>query len=32
VKMVMREGAKGKFWGCTHYPRCRQVLNVRKAA
>lgn len=31
VKMVLRESGKGRsagnsFWGCVHYPRCRQTL------
>jgi restriction system protein len=31
TKMLAREGAKGKFWGCANYPRCRQILQMRKA-
>jgi len=31
--MVRREVKKGEqagkaFWGCSHYPRCRGVLNI----
>ncbi len=32
IKMLARESAKGKFWGCVNYPRCRQILQMRKAA
>jgi restriction system protein len=27
VKLVAREGKRGKFWGCVHYPKCRYVLR-----
>ncbi len=29
VKMVVREGKRGTFWGCTHYPRCKSTLPMR---
>jgi restriction system protein len=30
VKMVKRSSKKGEFWGCQNFPRCRQMLHVRK--
>lgn len=27
VKMVVRKGPRGDFWGCAHYPKCRQTLH-----
>jgi restriction system protein len=30
VKMVVREGKRGRFWGCTHYPRCKNTLPMRE--
>ncbi len=30
IKMVRRSGSRGEFWGCTNYPRCKQMLNLRK--
>lgn len=37
VKMVLRESGKGRsagnsFWGCIHYPRCRQTLVCKSEA
>lgn len=32
VKMIKRESKRGVFWGCRHYPRCRQMLGVRREA
>ncbi|WP_084442557.1 restriction endonuclease [Termitidicoccus mucosus] len=29
-KLVLRDGAKGQFWGCAKFPRCRGKLPVRK--
>lgn len=26
VKLVTREGKRGEFWGCVHYPMCRYSL------
>ena len=36
VKMVLRQASSGKnagssFWGCVHYPRCRQTLVFKDA-
>jgi restriction system protein len=28
VKMVAREDAKGKFWGCVAFPKCRGRLQI----
>lgn len=32
IKMIPKEGKAGKpdFWGCPTYPRCRQMLGMRK--
>ena len=30
IKMVRRDSRRGIFWGCRHYPRCKQTLNMRK--
>ncbi len=30
IKMVHRTGKKGGFWGCSNYPKCRQMLHLRK--
>lgn len=27
VKLVRRSGARGEFWGCINFPRCRTVIN-----
>ena len=29
VKMVERKGAKGAFWGCINFPRCKQTFVLR---
>lgn len=29
IKLVVREGKHGRFWGCTHYPKCRYKLAVQ---
>ncbi len=29
VKMVRRDSRRGAFWGCRHFPRCRQKLTIR---
>lgn len=26
--MIARSSAKGKFWGCSNYPQCRQVMRM----
>lgn len=28
IKMVKRSSKHGAFWGCKHYPRCRQKLHI----
>lgn len=30
VKLVAREGKRGPFWGCRHYPRCKSTLPRRE--
>jgi restriction system protein len=32
VKMARRKGKRGDFWGCTNYPKCRQMMHIRKFA
>jgi restriction system protein len=32
IKMVNRSGPRGEFWGCSHYPKCKQTMPMRKAA
>ena len=27
IKLVLRSGARGDFWGCSKYPRCQYKLN-----
>lgn len=27
--MVLRDSARGKFWGCSGYPKCRQIVQLR---
>lgn len=29
VKMTARDSARGRFWGCVRYPRCRAKLPMR---
>lgn len=29
IKMVKRDGKRGAFWGCTHYPRCKSSFPLR---
>lgn len=29
VKMLARNGKRGSFWGCRHYPRCKSALQLR---
>ncbi|MEC5400027.1 restriction endonuclease [Uliginosibacterium sp. H1] len=29
TKMVERSGRTGRFWGCSNYPQCRQILGMR---
>lgn len=31
IKMVRRISKRGEFWGCQHYPKCRQTLHVKTA-
>jgi len=31
IKMVWRKSERGNFWGCSNYPRCKQVFNVASA-
>jgi len=31
VKMAARDSKRGRFWGCTHFPRCRATLQMRSA-
>ena len=28
IKMVERSSSKGKFWGCSNYPKCKSTLRV----
>jgi hypothetical protein len=28
IKMVVREGLEGRFWGCTNYPRCHHTFRM----
>lgn len=32
IKMILREQQSRPFWGCLHYPRCRNTFKIRKAA
>jgi restriction system protein len=32
VKMVSRNAARGAFWGCINFPKCRTMLNRRTGA
>lgn len=29
IKMLARDGKRGPFWGCAHYPRCKTRLAMR---
>ncbi|MGI4717348.1 MAG: restriction endonuclease [Janthinobacterium lividum] len=29
IKMVARDGKRGRFWGCVQYPRCKTTLAMR---
>ncbi len=29
VKMLARDSKRGPFWGCAHYPRCKNTLALR---
>lgn len=31
VKMLIRTGKRGEFWGCKNFPRCRQMLHVKSS-
>jgi restriction system protein len=31
TKMVNRHGKRGNFWGCGNYPRCKQIMHMRKS-
>ena len=31
IKMVWRKSERGDFWGCSNYPRCKQVFHVASA-
>lgn len=31
VKIAARDSKRGRFWGCTHFPRCRARLQMRSA-
>jgi restriction system protein len=28
IKLVLRKGRRGSFWGCRNYPRCKNKLHV----
>lgn len=30
IKMIERKGPSGAFWGCLHFPRCRQHFQIKK--
>lgn len=32
MRAVQGKGGRADFWGCHHYPRCRQVLGMRRSA
>ncbi|MDO9050949.1 MAG: restriction endonuclease [Methylotenera sp.] len=32
VKMVKRNGKRGEFWGCKNFPRCRHMLQSKRAS
>ena len=27
--MILRDGKKGKFWGCSRFPKCRKTLEAQ---
>lgn len=29
-KMVKRNSERGEFWGCSNYPKCKNILQIRK--
>ncbi|MFC0250643.1 restriction endonuclease [Massilia consociata] len=29
IKMIPRDSKRGPFWGCSHYPRCKNTLAMR---
>ena len=31
MRAVQGKGGRPDFWGCHHYPRCRQVLGTRRS-
>jgi restriction system protein len=31
VKMIKRKGKRGEFWGCSNFPRCKQMLHKKSA-
>lgn len=31
AKMTARDSKRGRFWGCSTYPRCNSTLNMRQA-
>ncbi|WP_449191399.1 hypothetical protein [Thauera sp.] len=31
LKMAARDSKRERFWGCTHFPRCRATLQMRSA-
>jgi len=32
IRMVRRVSKRGPFWGCTNYPRCKSVFNIKSGA
>lgn len=28
-EMKLRDGKYGQFWGCTGYPECKEIINVK---
>ena len=31
VKMELKHGSYGWFWGCTRYPKCSRTMNIRES-
>lgn len=29
TKMIKRNGKRGEFWGCSNFPRCKQMLHFK---